>query len=31
YWNTEASNETARKLYDSFTADDGHIRYRMTL
>ena len=31
YWNTEASNDTARKLYDSFTADDGHIRYRMTL
>lgn len=31
YWNTEASNETARRLYDSFTADDGHIRYRMTL
>ena len=31
YWNTETSNDTARKLYDSFTADDGHIRYRMTL
>lgn len=31
YWNTDASNETARKLYDSFTPDDGHVRYRMTL
>ena len=31
YWNTDASNETARRLYDSFTPDDGHIRYRMTL
>ncbi len=31
YWNTDASNETARRLYDSFTPDDGHVRYRMTL
>ena len=31
YWNTEASNATARRLYDSFTPDDGHIRYRMSL
>ena len=31
YWNTDASNKTARKLYDSFTPDDGHVRYRMTL
>ena len=31
YWNTDASNATARKLYDSFTPDDGHVRYRMTL
>lgn len=31
YWNTDASNETARRLYDSFTPDDGHLRYRMTL
>jgi GNAT superfamily N-acetyltransferase len=31
YWNTDASNETARRLYDSFTPDDGHIRYRLTL
>ena len=31
YWNTDASNETARRLYDSFTPDDGHIRYRMVL
>ena len=31
YWNTDVTNATARKLYDSFTADDGHVRYRMTL
>jgi GNAT superfamily N-acetyltransferase len=31
YWNTDATNAAARKLYDSFTADDGHVRYRMTL
>ncbi len=31
YWNTDASNETARKLYDSITPDDGHIRYRLSL
>ena len=31
YWNTDQSNETARRLYDSFTPDDGHIRYRLTL
>ena len=31
YWNTEVTNSTARKLYDSFVKDDGHIRYRLTL
>ncbi len=31
YWNTDARNTTARRLYDSFTPDDGHIRYRMAL
>jgi GNAT superfamily N-acetyltransferase len=31
YWNTEATNATARKLYDSFVENDGHIRYRLTL
>ena len=31
YWNTEATNATARKLYDSFVQNDGHIRYRLTL
>jgi GNAT superfamily N-acetyltransferase len=31
YWLTEATNAQARKLYDSFTPDDGHVRYRMTL
>ena len=28
---TEITNAAARKLYDSFTPDDGHIRYRMQL
>ena len=31
YWNTDAGNAAARKLYDSIVASDGHIRYRMTL
>lgn len=31
YWNTEITNIAARKLYDSFTPDDGHIRYRLKL
>lgn len=31
YWNTDTSNETARRLYDSFVQDDGHIRYRLVL
>ncbi len=31
YWHTDARNVTARRLYDSFTPSDGHIRYRLTL
>jgi GNAT superfamily N-acetyltransferase len=31
YWLTEIENATARKLYDQFCDNDGHIRYRMTL
>jgi GNAT superfamily N-acetyltransferase len=31
YWNTETTNATALRLYDSFIKDDGHIRYRLTL
>ncbi len=31
YWNTHHDNAEARRLYDRFCADDGHIRYRMTL
>lgn len=31
YWNTEITNAAARRLYDSFTPDDGHIRYRLML
>ena len=31
YWLTEIENGTARRLYDQFCDNDGHIRYRMTL
>jgi GNAT superfamily N-acetyltransferase len=31
YWHTDATNTTARKLYDSFIPTDGNVRYRMTL
>ena len=31
YWHTDEGNVTARRLYDSFTPSDGHIRYRLTL
>lgn len=31
YWNTDRTNATARRLYDSYVTEDGHIRYRLTL
>lgn len=31
YWLTEIENATARRLYDRYCSDDGHIRYRLTL
>ncbi|RUS59116.1 GNAT family N-acetyltransferase [Pseudorhodobacter sp. E13] len=31
YWHTDAGNSRARKLYDSYTATDGHLRYRIKL
>lgn len=31
YWHTDEGNVTARKLYDSFTPSDGHVRYRIKL
>ncbi len=31
YWNTDAGNAAARRLYDQFTPDDGHVRYRLAL
>jgi GNAT superfamily N-acetyltransferase len=31
YWHTNEDNTTARRLYDSITPADGHIRYRMAL
>lgn len=31
YWNTDRINETARKLYDSFTLESGKVQYRIAL
>jgi GNAT superfamily N-acetyltransferase len=31
YWHTNEGNTTARRLYDSITPSDGHIRYRLKL
>jgi GNAT superfamily N-acetyltransferase len=31
YWNTDATNETARKLYDSYTLESGKVQYRIQL
>ncbi|MDO8883036.1 MAG: GNAT family N-acetyltransferase [Pseudotabrizicola sp.] len=31
YWHTNHDNTAARRLYDSFCHEDGHIRYRLTL
>lgn len=29
YWMTDRDNSRARALYDSITADDNHVRYRL--
>jgi GNAT superfamily N-acetyltransferase len=31
YWNTDATNETARKLYDSYVTESGKVQYRIQL
>lgn len=31
YWHTDQGNTRARKLYDSYTPTDGHVRYRVKL
>lgn len=31
YWSTEKTNETARKLYDSYTPESGFVQYRIPL
>ena len=31
YWHTNHDNATARKLYDTYAKEDGHVRYRMAL
>lgn len=31
YWHTDRGNAAARKLYDTFVQEDGHIRYRLRL
>lgn len=31
YWHTDRENATARKLYDAYAPEDGHVRYRLKL
>jgi GNAT superfamily N-acetyltransferase len=31
YWNTDETNATARKLYDSYSVDSGKVQYRISL
>jgi GNAT superfamily N-acetyltransferase len=31
YWHTDKGNATARRLYDHYAKEDGHVRYRMPL
>jgi len=31
YWNTDQTNETARKLYDSYVSESGKFQYRIPL
>lgn len=31
YWHTDRDNATARKLYDTYAPEDGHVRYRLHL
>ena len=31
YWNTDETNSTARKLYDSYSLDSGKVQYRISL
>jgi GNAT superfamily N-acetyltransferase len=31
YWNTDATNEVARKLYDSYVKESGKVQYRIAL
>ena len=31
YWHTDRDNATARKLYDTYAPEDGHVRYRLRL
>ncbi|MEI9907362.1 MAG: GNAT family N-acetyltransferase [Actinomycetota bacterium] len=31
YWNTDSTNATARKLYDTYTEESGKVQYRIEL
>jgi len=31
YWHTDRDNARARKLYDTYATEDGHVRYRISL
>jgi GNAT superfamily N-acetyltransferase len=31
YWHTDKGNVTARRLYDHYAREDGHVRYRLPI
>jgi len=31
YWNTDSTNQRARKLYDSYTQESGKVQYRIEI
>lgn len=31
FWNTDRSNEVARKIYDTYTEESGKVQYRIPL
>ena len=31
YWHTDKGNVTARRLYDHYAKEDGHVRYRLPI
>jgi GNAT superfamily N-acetyltransferase len=31
YWSTDATNEAARRLYDSYAKESGNVQYKIPL